>query len=449
MNNNSNRFLSYLLIIIVSFFVIVVSIYFILSLKQKEVKNPEIATLDNVYKDDKNGMQIHYLHNWNLEKESVEISMKLKHKTEECSLSYGQTNFEKASSLYEKGGRFDSINKIFYEKEERDIFIDSSHFKLTEFHQRPQSQGLTSIVGLYIKDFPNKESNNSLFLYNEGRALTAQCISDYFKLLENNIDFSENLYNLNSQSNGTLELMDSYIFNYAGSVGQWRETEKVLVFKDNVGSEKVLAHLKMSRNQYVQVQLVGNKLYFIYSNGQIASFDIFSKKVEVANLPDVIPVLENSYSNIVDFLIFGDTIYYLSGLDCSGGNYCNPDLHQYSSSLRKHDVLVRKTGFQRILGYNNLSKKLYLYRSWGDDGCFSETFNEYDYNKGEMKVAAQQGGCENDPKNLIEEEKIRIIKEGLSGQLDRLGKIIIRDGQIVRDQTDFIEGYYDGIRYIK
>ena len=414
----------------------------------QDYRTSKIVSHRETYTDSEYGFKINYNGKWSaIATTDKNINLQLKHSSG-CILSYGKIDTEALSSKY-NSYQFNEITRDFWEKETKDIYLQSSHFKIISFWQRNQNGGGTKYIGVYVNHFPQTDSQNSLVLYSNGSTIDNDCVNDFLTLLTSGISLRDSLYIISPSSNGTIERNVS--FNSVGMDPQWENTKTVLVFRDRNGNEQVLAYLDLYSNSAPQMQLAGNKIYFVGLRGQLSSIDLLSKQIEDINLPEVGLAQKAPLPNNVvnDFFIYKNNLYYLFGENC---NYymakCNLTLQQYDLASEQSKMLAKNIDSLSIVGYDPVLNKLYMRWAFGDAGFASQSITEYDFNTNEVNLVATANYSMDGSSNPTEDQKIKIVENSLKGQLNRINEIIVNNGQIIKNQTLFSD-HYPSIRYIQ
>ncbi len=153
------------------------------------------------------------------------------------------------------------------------------------------------------------------------------------------------------------------------------------LFLSHVWGEDMHLNLYTTEKSYTEVgvlpdsdhsaaQLVADReVYFIDAYNGLSIFNLNTKKTQVYPIPEL--KLGEPGSGIVDFLIDGQTIYYLRGV-CSEG-FPDCDLMRFSSSTGANEVIAPslETGPVCGMSIDRLdvsTNSLYLIHSCGDAG---------------------------------------------------------------------------------
>ncbi len=432
---------------ILAVIIILLPVFAVGAFMYQDYRTAKIISHSETYTNTEYGFKINYNGKWSaLATNDKNIQLQLKHSSG-CTLSYGRINAEALSSNYDR--HLDESTRYFFEKENGNIYLQNNHFRLTSFWQRSQNGEGTKYIGVYINNFPQNDSQNSLVLSKDGLAIDSDCIKDFMELLFSGISLRDPLYSITPDSNGSIQTAVS--FNSVGMDPQWEKTKTVLVFKDQSGNEQVLAYLDLNNNSNLQMQLVGNKLYFVGLNGQLSSFDILSKHIENISLPGVQLAQNSTLPNTIvnNFFIYKDVLYYLSGENC---NYymakCDLTLYQYNLFSKQSKVLAKNIDSPDIMGYDPILNKLYLRWTFGDAGAYLVSVKEYDFGTNQINLVAKVSHGQEEFTNSPDDQKIRAVYEQLKDQLGMLSSIAIRGGQVVKNQTSF-SNEYTGIRYVQ
>src|SRR3989338_6534002 len=415
----------------------------------QDYRTAKIVSHWETYTNNEYGFKINYNGKWSaINTSDKNMPLQLKHSSG-CMLSYGKLDTEALSSNYDY--HLDESTRDFFEKETKDIYLSDSYFRITSFWQRNQNGGGTKNIGVYINHFPQKDSQNSLVLHENGLAIDGDCTNDFLALLTSGINLSSSLYSITPESNGLIQT--EVIFNSVGFSGdpQWAKTKTVLIFKDQGGDKEVMAYLDLYSNSEPQMQLVGNKAYFVDLYGQLSSIDLLSKQIESIDLPGVRRAQKSTLPDDVinDFFIYKDILYYLSGENC---NYymadCRLTLWQYDLVSKQGKILAENIDFPSIVGYDPALNKLYMRWTFGDAGAYAIKIKEYDFKNGQVRLVAAISHGQEDFINTPDDQKIEALYERLKNQLGRLSGITVAKGQVVKNQT-ISSNEYVGIRYIQ
>lgn len=271
---------------------------------------------------------------------------------------------------------------------------------------------------------------------------TTKCMDDYLKFKDSGKSLSESFYNLNSNSTGTIE--DNVCFYGTTGEPRWELAKIVLDFIDEKNNKKVFAYLDLYSSSNPQIQLFGNKIYYVDKNGNLSALNLLTKQIENINLPGIEKYQEKT---INDFFIYNGIVYYLSGKNC---NYymaeCDLDLRQYDLNLAENKLLSNHVSYPAVLGHDPLENKLYLKFTFGDAGGSIETIGEYDFENSKISKVVSVGYGYNGPDNLENDAKFKSIEKLLEKQTKRLNGIIIKNGQVGPIQNYF-KDVYDNIKY--
>lgn len=366
-----------------------------------------------------------------------------------CTLTWGTVDTEVLSSEYTQ--RFDGVG-TFYEEHTKDIYIDTRHFEMTSLEQRSQATGAVKTVAVFINNFPQPDSPYNLVLYANQSAISSSCISDFLALLKN-IDLKGDLYTINPASNGTIEVAVSS--DSVGGDPQWEKSRTVLIFKDQGGDEQVMTYLDLD-NPTPQMQLVADTLYFVKSSGQFGMINLVSKQIHLFDLPGIQPADSNTAPQLNAFFVYGENLFYLAGENCL--DYlakCDLSLRAYNLANNSHEYnpLVTGVASRQIMGYDSVSKKLYLKYSDGDAGCSWRRIQEFDFATKTLTDAARISICSGDEGeatttgDTVSQQKAKAIDILLDSQMRYIGSISVKDGKIAGLQTAS-STWMSAIRYV-
>lgn len=394
------------------------------------------------YTNSQYGFKINFSDNWaEIPTNDNKLKINARHSSG-CTLSYGDIDTKALGAKYFVR-YFDEVWRIFYEGISKNFYIGNNHLKLTSLSQRYQNGGVAKYSAVYIDNFP-EGSTDALVLQPTQGSLSDKCITDFLDLVTNKIEFNDSLYSINQTSTGVIERDVS--FNSVGLNPEWDKTKTVLVFKNQNGNEKVLAYIDLYNNSSPQMQLSGNKIYFVNLNGGLSLIDLKSKQIQDVNL---LGISNNRKGDIInDFLLYDDNLYYLTGKNC---NYymaeCNLTLYRYNSISQENVLVAKNITDSHIMGYNATLNKLYFSFIFADAGGCVMSIAEYDLTTKKMDVVAS-GSCGGDGATDYD-KKIKQIEQSLSGQINNIAGVTITTGDVNKNQS-FSKGLnYDVIRYVQ
>lgn len=410
------------------------------------------------YSDSKFGWKIEYAPNWTLNPKpsfdnsttpsELDIQFQLNHASG-CTLTYGKIKTYTSSDGH--GSRFDRPGLAFREYVSN-IFLGNKNFQLYSLHDE-NLRSFDDVMGAYIKNFPEKNSPYSLVLFNNNSKLSGSCISDFLSLLKNNIDLKGELYTINPSSNGTV-FLQSGEYSLTKVPTPDENINFALIFQDQNGDRQVLQYLNLRDkiNSQLNLQLVGNDLYFINSTGQLSTINIISKEVHTVDLLGL-----NQYSastRLSNFLIYENNIFYLIGQDCRAHpNKCNLSLYKYSLESKENSLLADGVNSLDIMGYDSISNKLYM-NSVINESCSWQEIKEYNFqNKkisGTVSTISYPDCGETDSNTTMPPEKAKVIEiyKKLGNQTIGDRHLKIENGKVVKDPNSDDAPYGSGIRYI-
>lgn len=451
-------------ILVLILILLLVGGYYALKVTSKDKQASDVAETPGQFVDEEYGTKIAYdTKAWKLVKDDTQ-RLQLEHVTGSCQISYGLVDMEPVFSAYGElrdtdstySSRFDEASKIFFEREIQNIYIDTSNFKMTYLQQRPQNGDPTNIIAAYIPHFPSQESSYSLLLHQNQKPITQDCVKDFIHMLSG-IDLKADLYSLTANSEGylTVKLNDRRI----GWTEGFSDQSAVVVFTDMEDKKTVLANLD---SVVLSMQLAGGKLYFINNKGLLSAIDLQTKQVETIPLPAISPAEDASRSMLNTFFIYGNRLFYLTGKNCN--EYmarCDLVLHEFNLDTKQDSELADQVSSRDILGLDTSLNVLQLRHSEGDAGCSWRSYEEYNFNTKVLQKTGNYSYCleesddgtykdTNTEASVQAQQKIRDLENRLKGQLEYLSTIQVKNGVVLKNQTDTANSAYDfAIRHVQ
>lgn len=336
-------------------------------------------------------------------------------------------------------------------------------FRLYSLHDESKNS-FKDITGAYINNFPQENSPYSLVLFNNNSLLSDSCVSDFLSLIKNDISLAGQLYVINSSSNG-------YVSLQRGEYSLIRDPnidniQIALVFKDETkdqakyGNEQVVEYLDINANitfsDISKMQLVGNDLYYINKSGKLSLIDIFSKKIQMLDLPEIKSTKDGVQIQTRSFFIYGNRLFYVAGRDCEyNGDGCDFSLHEYNLESKQDSTLVSGGIISgNIMGYDTVGNKLYMSSLFADDSHCGNSLRilYYDFTTKIIKEAVfvYDYDCSGDGPTVETPElkKVGEIYNILEYQMNEIRHIKIENGKIAHDTNPNGAPYGIGIRYV-
>jgi hypothetical protein len=250
-------------------------------------------------------------------------------------------------------------------------------------------------------------------------------------------------YRFNSQSTGKI-ILD----------GSWPLSA---IFEEG-DKANIISSLKISGSGGgYNLSVYKQKIYFIDPEGYLTVFEPSTNLISGINLSSLALRDSDGLSNIVDFYVEKEDIYFLYGVNCNSYlEHCNLDLMKYNSADRSVEKIYSGVTARKIMGIDEENNNLYLSWSDGDAGCFWTSNYMINLNLKTQSKESSIGGCtdsEGDEGGDLSEEYKNAQKElddyfiKVKDDITKADGVYIKNNIIVLPPVDSNTNFSGAVRY--
>lgn len=225
---------------------------------------------------------------------------------------------------------------------------------------------------------------------------------------------------ISKQSTGLLYLIEEISYDDSSN------SEVYLLFKDTINNR----YINISGNLYEKPQegdpsigsypfspiLINDEIYFLFGHRDPLEENLLKKINIYTGVVTNIPLQQETSKYIHAYHIEDQTVYYLTGADCStytpGPSGCNLELKSYNMTTGKTEILGQNFISRDILGFDSTKTKLITVFGDGDAGCVWVSLEQYNIVTKTKSTLGSYDYCYNLETNELETEEDEQQLEG-------------------------------------